>query len=106
MAVTKPNRVQQLAALIQGASAEELKQIYELYRVETDIVRQRAALSFRAGQHVQFTAKGRIWRGTIEKVNKKTVSVVARALGQTYDTRWNVAPNFLTPIEVIEEVTR
>lgn len=51
----------------------------------------RGRNQFRYGQTVEFDARGRLWTGTVEKINAKTIKV--KCAGMT----WRVAPNLLRP---------
>jgi len=52
-----------------------------------------AALGFTLGQQVEFTGKRGIHRGTVIKVNRKSISVK-----ETSGPRWNVSPTLLRPV--------
>jgi hypothetical protein len=95
-ATVQLTRIQQIAGLIHGADAAELKEIYQLYRQASDRAQRSGVFNFRPGNQVTFTAKGRFWTGVVKKINQKTISVAARADGDRFDTQWKVTPNYLT----------
>ena len=82
----------QLSQLINKAeSSEECHKIWKVVKTKFDQLASLQALNFYKGQRVAFTTKqGAAVKGKVEKINKKSVSVISDA-----GHKWNVAPSLL-----------
>jgi hypothetical protein len=64
---------------------DELNQIVEALKLQRQFISVQAVRSFRVGDTVEFTARGRVIRGTVDKVNRKNIKVREAGYGV-----WNV----------------
>lgn len=74
-------------------SPDQIKACYQALNVRHGNVMAVQALAFRPGDEVEFDARGQMRRGTVTKVNQKTVSVQVGA------TPWRVGAAYLRRVE-------
>ena len=73
---------------------DELNQIIEAIKLQRQFISVQAVRSFTVGDSVEFTARGRVIRGTVEKVNRKNIKVREQGYGV-----WNVPASMLRQAE-------
>lgn len=87
-------RVSKIQPLLKGMTLAELNAVSGLIKDEWRRQQSTLAREFAYGDAVQFTdRRGNVVRGTVEKINVKSVSVKAGF------TTWRVAPSLLTHAE-------
>lgn len=80
-------------AILAIDNMEDLREAESALKVRWRELQRRAAISFRVGDKVAFTAKtGKTVTGTITKINQKTVSL------RTIDANWKVSPSLLRKV--------
>jgi hypothetical protein len=72
-----------------------LNEIIELVKSRRDILTRQTANSIRVGQSVEFEARGATWTGTVTKVNRKTVAVMATCNSSPRPVSWKVTASLL-----------
>ena len=73
---------------------DELNQIIEAVKLQRQYLSMQSIRVLRVGDTVEFTARGRVIRGTVTKVNRKNVKVREAGYGT-----WNVPANMLAVVE-------
>lgn len=88
------DNVKKIRPLLRGMSTEELSAVHSLVNEEWTSLQNRAAHSFRKNDQVEFEDRtGNTVRGTVSRVNKKTVTI------DVPGTRgWRVAPSLLRSV--------
>jgi hypothetical protein len=76
--------------LIKIESFEDLKEVYGFLKTISAKLSSKQALRFNLLDTVEFTYQGKTVRGTVTKVNQKTIKVLAAD-----KKRWSVSPNLL-----------
>lgn len=81
-------------------SIDEIKTINRAINDKWGRLQARATEKFYSGQVVTFkNRKGDIVKGTVKKVNVKSVTVEVQTDNVLPPMLWNVAPSLLTPIQ-------
>lgn len=90
------NNVQTAIKAIHGIqSNDELNQIIEAIKLQRTYLSRQTTRSLRVGDTVEFAGRGgRMVRGTVEKINRKTVIVAEAGYG-----RWRVTASLLTRVD-------
>ena len=73
---------------------DDLNQIIEAVKLQRQYLSMQSIRVLRVGDTVEFTARGRVIRGTVTKVNRKNVKVREAGYGT-----WNVPANMLAVVE-------
>jgi hypothetical protein len=90
--------LEQVLAFIYDANKDDLSRIGTALRDAWNHTQAEAAMSFRRGDKVQFTARrdGMTRTGTVTKVNRKSVKV--KVDGRYGVENWNVGPSLLKKV--------
>ena len=83
---------------VQTLSMEQIRELDDVVRARWNTLKrvksQEATSKFKKGMTIQFQDKtGMTIKGTVEKINRTSVSVSTRF------GRWNVSPSLLTAVE-------
>ena len=85
------NNVQTAVAAIRNMNRDEIDQVVEAIKLQRTFLARSTARSLCVGDSVEFQGRqGRV-RGTVEKINRKTVLVREQGSG----TRWKVTASLL-----------
>lgn len=82
--------VQMAIEEIRNMNAQQLNQIVEAVKLQRTWLARTTVRALAIGDTVEFTARGQTVRGTIEKINRKTVIVKEQGYG-----RWKVAASLI-----------
>lgn len=88
------NRVQIAITEIRNMNNDELNQVIEAIKLQRTWLARTTARAMAVGDTVEFDARGRTVRGTITKINRKTVVVREQGYGQ-----WKVTASLLRVVE-------
>ena len=84
----------QLAGLLAGMDADELREAFDMVRDAFRSLERRHATAFAAGDCVQFRSRnGHVLKGTVEYPNDKTVTIKAED-----GRKWRVSPSLLEKV--------
>ena len=85
-----------IAALFSVMNSAELREASDMLRDSYRNLERRNAYCFHVGDQVYFkSSREGVVRGVVDKVNRKTIGVVA-----TSGMKWRVSPNILKKIEI------
>jgi hypothetical protein len=85
------NRVETAVDAIRNMTNEELNEIVSEIKLRRTRLARLNTQRLAVGDPVEFTARGLTVRGTVEKINRKTVIVKEQGYG-----RWRVAASLLS----------
>jgi hypothetical protein len=88
------NTVQTAVNAINAMNSDELEQIVDAIKLRRTYLSRHAARTLGVGDSVKFEARGRVVRGTVFKVNPKTVIVKEQGYG-----KWKVPASMLTRVD-------
>ena len=88
------NNVQTAVEAIRNSNNDELNQIVEAIKLQRTYLARTTARAMAIGDTVEFDARGRVVRGTVTKINRKTVVVREQGYGQ-----WRVTASLLRVVE-------
>jgi FKBP-type peptidyl-prolyl cis-trans isomerase 2 len=93
------NRVNQAVELIYQMENDEVDQVVEAIKLKRTHLARQATGQLTVGDTVEFDARGRTVRGTVTKVNRKTVVVHERRPSDLVGTNWRVTASLLSRVE-------
>lgn len=76
-----------------------VREVHALLKMRQAQLIGAESVKFRCGQKVRFLANRAVWRGTITKINQKSIQIIATTGTDERPTRWNVSPTLVTPEE-------
>ena len=88
------NTVQTAVNAINAMNSDELEQIVEAVNLRRAYLSRHAARTLTVGDSVKFEARGRVVRGTVFKVNRKTVIVKEQGYG-----KWKVPASMIARVD-------
>jgi len=88
------NKVQTAIDAIRNMNNDELNQIVDAIKLQRTYLARTTARAMAIGDTVEFEARGRVVRGTVTKINRKTVVVREQGYGQ-----WKVTASLLRVVE-------
>ena len=88
-----------LLVMIGGADNEQLNKIIERVKMQRTWLANQTVRSVTIGDLVEFVARGnRVVRGTVSKVNRKTVEVKEAGSNVVFPTTWKVPASMLKSV--------
>jgi len=88
------NTVQTAVNAINAMNSDELEQIVDAIKLRRNYLSRQTARALAVGDSVKFDARGRVVRGTVFKINPKTVIVMEQGYG-----KWKVPASMLTRVD-------
>ena len=88
------NNVQTAVEAIRNMNNDEINQVVEAIKLQRTYLARTTARAMAIGDTVEFEARGRVVRGTVTKINRKTVVVREQGYGQ-----WRVTASLLRVVE-------
>jgi hypothetical protein len=86
---------EQMSSLFQSADNSDLNDMVQLFKLRRTWLSNQARRQFVRGDQVQFRNRGLVIKGTVKKINPKTVVVAVQRGGHDFET-WTVAPTNLS----------
>lgn len=93
------NLVTRAVELIYQMDNAQINEVVEALKLKRQYLARQATRAVILGDTVQFSARGRMVKGTVTKVNQKTLQVREQLAAGGFTTNWKVTASLVSKVE-------